>query len=193
MAAQGTGIGSPNALKRPIEVAAEVQSTAPAEAVYDLLADPASHLIWAGERQGPSSRLLTIDAPPAPIGVGDEFSTTGADPMGGFTDRSVVTEATRPSAFEFVTEATLTTKKGASSVWTNVHRYELEPTTSGCRIAYTLRVARISDLPGLLRDLQLAGRVVDGRTRRVGSGQEGCRQPGGVGQGTRDRVIATVA
>ena len=96
-------------------------------------------------------RLLTIDAPPAPIGVGDEFVTTGADPMGGFTDRSVVTEATRPSAFEFVTEATLTTKKGASSVWTNVHRYELEPTAHGCRIAYTLRVTRISDLPGMLR------------------------------------------
>jgi len=151
MAAQGTGIGSPNALKRPIEVAVEVQTAAPAEAVYDLLADPASHLIWAGERQGSSSRLLTIDAPPAPIGVGDEFSTTGADPMGGFADRSVVTEATRPSAFEFVTEATLTTKKGASSVWTNVHRYELEPTAGGCRIAYTLRVTRISDLPGMLR------------------------------------------
>ena len=151
MATQATGIGSPNALRRPIEVAAEVQSAAPAEAVYDLLADPASHLIWAGERQGSSSRLLTIDAPPAPIGVGDEFSTTGADPMGGFADRSVVTEATRPSAFEFVTEATLTTKKGASSVWTNVHRYELGRTAHGCHIAYTLRVTRISDLPGLLR------------------------------------------
>ena len=31
MAAQGTGIGSPNALKRPIEVAVEVESAAPAE------------------------------------------------------------------------------------------------------------------------------------------------------------------
>lgn len=151
MAAQRTGIGSPNALKRPIEVAVQVQSAAPARAVYELLADPASHLIWAGERQASSSRLLTMDAPPAPIGVGDEFTSTGADPMGGFADRSVVTEATPTSAFEFVTEATLTTKKGAASVWTNVHRYELESTPRGCRIAYTLRVTRISDLPGPLR------------------------------------------
>lgn len=151
MAAQRTGIGRPNGLKRPIEVAVEVESAASPSVVYDLLADPASHLIWAGERQGSSSRLLTMDAPPAPIGVGDEFSTTGSDPMGGFADRSVVTEASPSTAFEFVTEATLTTKKGAPSVWTNVHRYELEPTSQGCRIAYSLRVTRISELPGMLR------------------------------------------
>lgn len=150
MAPQGTGIGGPNALKQPIELGAEATCAAPASVVYDLLADPASHLVWAGERQGSSSRLLTMDAPPAPIGVGDEFSTTGADPMGGFADRSVVTEATPPSAFEFVTEATLTTKKGAASVWTNVHRYEIEAVPSGCHIGYTLRVERITSLPGLL-------------------------------------------
>jgi hypothetical protein len=151
MTARGTGIGSPNALKRPIEIAVEADSTASTSTVYDLLADPASHLVWGGERQGSTSRLLTMEAPPAPIGVGDEFSTTGADPMGGFADRSVVTEASPSSAFEFVTEATLTTRKGTSSVWTNVHRYRLAPTSQGCRIAYTLRVTRISDLPGVLR------------------------------------------
>jgi hypothetical protein len=150
MAARGTGVGSPNALKRPIEVSVEVVSSSPAPVVYDLLADPAAHLVWAGERQG-SSRLLTMDAPPAPIGVGDEFTTTGADPMGSFTDRSVVTEATPSSAFEFVTDATLTTKKGATSVWTDVHRYAITPDGRGCRIAYTLRVTRISALPGMLR------------------------------------------
>jgi hypothetical protein len=127
-----------------------VASAASAPIVYDLLADPAAHLVWAGKRQG-SSRLLTMDAPSAPIGVGDEFSTTGADPMGRFTDRSVVTEATPPTAFEFVTEAILTTKKGATSVWTDVHRYEIAPDERGCRIAYTLRVTRISALPGMLR------------------------------------------
>jgi hypothetical protein len=151
MAPQGTGIGSPNALKRPIEVTAETSCAAPASAVYDLLADPATHLVWAGERQGSTSRLLTMDGPPAPIGVGDEFSTTGGDPMGEFSDRSVVTEARRPSAFEFVTDSTLTTRKGAASRWTNVHRYEIDETASGCRIAYTLRVERITSLPGMLR------------------------------------------
>jgi len=69
MAAQGTGIGSPNALKRPIEVAVEVQTAAPAEAVYDLLADPASHLIWAGERQGSSSRALARSQPSRPCAM----------------------------------------------------------------------------------------------------------------------------
>lgn len=151
MAPQGTGIGSPNALKRPIEVAVEVSCAAPANRVYDLLADPASHLVWAGERQSSSSRLLTMDAPDGPIGVGDEFSTTGADPMGGFADRSVVTAAIQSSTFEFVTEATLTTKKGASSVWTNVHRYDIEAAEQGCRISYSLHVTRVSDLPGMLR------------------------------------------
>ena len=63
----------------------------------------------------------------------------------------VVTEATAPTAFEFVTDATLTTKKGATSVWTDVHRYEIAPEGRGCRIAYTLRVTRISALPGMLR------------------------------------------
>jgi hypothetical protein len=150
MAARGTGVGSPNALKRPVELSVRVASAASAPIVYDLLADPAAHLVWAGKRQG-SSRLLTMDAPSAPIGVGDEFSTTGADPMGRFTDRSVVTEATPPTAFEFVTEAILTTKKGATSVWTDVHRYEIAPEGRGCRIAYTLRVTRISALPGMLR------------------------------------------
>jgi hypothetical protein len=151
MARRGTGIGSPNALRRPIKVVVEVQSAAPAIAVYDLLADPASHLVWAGERQGSSSRLLTMDAPLAPLGVGDEFSTTGADPMGVFADRSVVTEATPTSAFGFVTEATLMTNGGAASVWTNVHRYDIEPSDRGCRIGYSMRVTRISDLPGMLR------------------------------------------
>jgi hypothetical protein len=151
MTAQGTGIGRPNALKRPIEVAVEADSAASTSTVYELLADPASHVVWGGERQGPRSRLLTMEAPPAPIGIGDEFSTTGADPMGGFADRSVVTDATPSSTFEFVTEATFTTKKGASSVWTVVHRYALVPTAQGCRISYTLRITRISDLPGVLR------------------------------------------
>jgi len=151
MATQGTGISAGNALKRPIEVAVEKESSAQASDVYHLLADPSSHLIWAGERQGSSTRLLTIDGPRGPIGVGDEFSSTGADPMGRFVDRSVVTEATPPHAFEFVTEATLTTKRGRSSVWTNVHRYEIEPAVRGCRVTYSLRVTRISDLPGLLR------------------------------------------
>jgi hypothetical protein len=122
----------------------------PAEAVYDVLADLRTHLIWGGERQSKKTRLVSIDAPDGPAVVGTEFSTVGADPMGGFRDRSVVTEASRPELFEFVTEATLTTKKGRTADWTNVHRYEVISNGEGCRIAYTIRIARISALPGML-------------------------------------------
>jgi hypothetical protein len=75
--------------------------------------------------------------------------------MGGFADRSVVTRAVRPSLFEFVTEARLTTKQGATADWTNVHRYELRRDGTGCVITYSLRIARISSLPGLLRVFNL--------------------------------------
>lgn len=151
MAQQRTTVGSPNALRRPFEITVSVGSDAPPTAVYELLADPAAHLDWAGERRTSTSRLLTMDAPAGPLVVGDEFSTTGADPMGAFLDRSVVTEATSPEAFAFVTEAALTTKDGRTSVWTNVHRYEIDQDGRGSRVTYSLRVARVSELRGMLR------------------------------------------
>jgi len=157
-----------NALRREIELRAQAQSRASAEEVYDVLADLRSHLSWAGERQKRNTRLLTLDAPEAPATVGTEFSTTGADPMGGFTDRSVVTEATRPSVFEFVTEARLVTKRGKVADWTNVHRYELTPSAGGCSIAYTLRVNRISALPGALALFNV--RLVGGLARKASEG-----------------------
>lgn len=151
MAAQRIGNGRANALKGGERSYVLVQETSAApEVVWDILADLRSHTRWGGERQKAKTRLLSIEAPAGPATVGTEFATTGADPMGGFTDRSVVTEATRPQTFEFVTEATLRTKKGAQADWTVIHRYDLEPGGSGCRISYTVRIARISALPGLL-------------------------------------------
>jgi hypothetical protein len=140
-----------NALKRELVFAAEAAGRASAEGVYDVLADLRSHATWGGERQRKKGRLLTIEAPEGPAAVGTEFATTGSDPMGRFEDRSVVTEAGRPSVFEFVTEARLRTKRGVVSDWTNVHRYELTPAPQGCRVAYSIRVTRISALPGALR------------------------------------------
>lgn len=151
MTSQGTGHGRANALKggeRSITV--EQSCSAAPEVVWDVLANLGSHAIWGGERQKRSTRILTIDAPEGAAGVGTEFGTTGADPMGRFQDRSVVTEATRPSTFEFVTEASLETKKGRRSDWTVVHRYDLTPTDGGSRIVYTIRITRISELPGAL-------------------------------------------
>jgi hypothetical protein len=150
MAQQTTGARA-NALTREFAVGAEATSGASAEQVYEVLADLRSHRIWAGDRQKKSGRLLSIEAPEGPASVGTEFTTTGSDPMGRFADRSVVTEATRPREFEFVTESRLETRKGEVAEWTNVHRYELTPTEDGCRVTYRLRVARISALPGMLK------------------------------------------
>jgi hypothetical protein len=77
--------------------------------------------------------------------------------MGTFSYRSVVTEAIPGKAFEFVTEARLTPKRGIATDWTNVERYELEPTVGGCRIVATSRVTRISELPGMLGAFNVAG------------------------------------
>jgi len=135
---------------RELVVRTEEHSAATAGAVFDLLTDLRSHLEWAGALQGKKTRLVSLEAPEGPAKVGTEFETTGADPMGRFSDRSVVTEATQKEVFEFVTEARLETKNGEPVDWTVVHRYELSPDGTGCRIVCTDRVTRISALPGML-------------------------------------------
>jgi len=157
MQAQQKGVGRPSALKRELVVRLVETSRAPVEAVYDLLADVPGHLEWGGRQQRTKYRLLSVEAPEGPAVVGTEFRTTGADAMGEFADSSVVTEATRPRLFEFVTEARLTTKKGVVAEWTNVHRYELMPKGGGCVIVYSLRTLRISELPGPMAAFNIPG------------------------------------
>jgi Polyketide cyclase / dehydrase and lipid transport len=147
-----------NALKGEIVVRLEQAVAAPAEVVYDLLADVGSHLEWGGAMQKKKTyRLLSIEAPERPASVGTEFSSSGADGMGTFNDTSVVTEATRPSLFEFVTEARLSTKKGRVVEWTLVHRYEIASREDGSTISYTIRTLRISELPGPLAMFNVPG------------------------------------
>jgi hypothetical protein len=141
-----------NALRRELSVTVSEPSAASPDAVWAVLSDIRTHAEWGGERQRNTTRILSLKAPEGPATVGVEFETTGADPMGRFNDRSVVTEATRPAAFEFVTEARLETKKGGARIdWTLVHRYELTPDGAGCRIDYTVRITRISELVGMLK------------------------------------------
>lgn len=146
-----------NALRRELSVTVSEPSAASPDAVWGVLSDIRTHAEWGGERQRKTTRILSLEAPKGPATVGVEFETTGADPMGRFTDRSVVTEATRPATFEFVTEARLETKKGARIDWTLVHRYELTPDGAGCRIDYTVRITRISELVGMLKVFGLPG------------------------------------
>jgi len=125
---------------------------APADVVYELLADLPSHLEWAGQRQLETTRLLSLDAPSGPARVGTEFHTTGSDgKVARWSDRSVVTEATRPHVFEFVTEGTRQGKKGATP-WhsTAVHRYEITAESRGCRVIYTEDLTRLTGAPKLL-------------------------------------------
>jgi uncharacterized protein YndB with AHSA1/START domain len=130
----------------------EASCRAPAELVYDVLADLQSHLDWAGRRQLETTRLLTMEAPPGPAGVGVEFFTTGSDgKVARWTDRSVVTEATRPEVFEFVTAGRREGKPG-SRPWqsTAVHRYELVREATGCRVTYTQELTRLVGAPRVL-------------------------------------------
>jgi hypothetical protein len=150
MVEQDVRNGLANALEQELVVRGEGTSSASPASVYGVLVDLRSHEIWAGERQKKSTRLLSVEAAPGPAMVGTEFRTTGADPMGTFADRSVVTEAAPGKVLEFVTESQLTTKKGATVDWTNVHRYELSADGTGTRIAYTIRIVRISRLTGML-------------------------------------------
>jgi uncharacterized protein YndB with AHSA1/START domain len=127
---------------------------APAEVVYDLLADLRSHLEWAGDRQLETTRLLTLESPPGPATVGVEFFTTGSDgKVARWSDRSVVTEATRPEAFEFVTEGRRQGKPGTRPwLLTAVHRYEITPEAgAGCRVTYTEDLTRLDGAPWVLR------------------------------------------
>ncbi len=125
---------------------------APAERVYALLADVHSHLDWAGQRQLETTRLLTLEVPPGPAGVGTEFFTTGSDgKVARWIDRSVVTEATSPDVFEFVTEGKREGKPG-SRPWlcTAVHRYEIVPNAGGCQVTYTEDLTRLIGAPSIL-------------------------------------------
>jgi hypothetical protein len=124
----------------------EAPTKAPAEAVYALLADLSSHLQWAGNRQSPTFRLLSVEAPDGPATVGAEFHTTGADgKKARWTDRSVVTEAIRPSVFEFVTEGRRDGKAGSEPLRsTTVHRYEIVRRPDGCDVTYTAELTRLT-------------------------------------------------
>lgn len=137
---------------RPLEGRISGLCAASPDDVYGLLVDLPSHLEWdGGRRRSRGSRLLSLDAPLGPAAVATEFTSTGEDALVRMRDRSVVTEATAPSTFEFVTESSRELKRsGKRTRWTIVHRYDLVPVPAGCRVTYTLRATRATALPGPL-------------------------------------------
>src|SRR5438876_8373165 len=93
-----------------------------------------------------------MEAPSGPATVGTEFSTTGSDgKVARWSDRSVVTEATRPEVFEFVTEGRRQGKPGSRD-WlaTAVHRYTIAPDNEGSRVVYTQDLTRLEGAPRIL-------------------------------------------
>jgi hypothetical protein len=113
--------------------------SAPPNAVYDLLADLATHLTWGGTQQSSDFRLLSLDAPAGPATAGTTFTSTGTIPMSfrRFVDRSRVTVAERPYTFEFLTSSTVhRTERSMEATYR--HRYEIAPTSSGAIVTYEL-------------------------------------------------------
>ncbi len=130
----------------------EADCEAPAGVVYGLLAHLRRHLEWAGERQSKGFRLLSMEAPSGPATVGVEFLSTGSDGKKRVNrDRSVITEASPPSVFEFVTENRCEGESGElASAGTFVHRYEISSRPQGCRVIYTLQTTRFEGGPAIL-------------------------------------------
>jgi hypothetical protein len=123
------------------------------ERIYATVADLSTHTTWAGSMHGKANfGLRTLEAPDPPTVVGTEFRSTGADPMGSFTDRSVVTEATSPSVFEFVTDGHLEPKKpGKPACDTRItYRFEIAPEGTGSTVTYRIHISRWTNAPVVL-------------------------------------------
>lgn len=138
--------------------------SAPPEAVYDVVADLRTHLSWGGAQQRSDFRLLSLDAPAGVAAVGTSFRSTGAIPMSSrrWSDRSTVTVATRPAAFEFVTHATVDRPRRPMEA-TYRHRYEIAAAPGGSFVIYTL-----TQLDVLNPFLRLALPMVRTMTWRLG-------------------------
>ena len=136
--------------KPVIEFEASVTSAASPDVVYGVLADPSTHLVWAGEQATQSFKLLTLEAPKGTATVGTRFTSTGGNSKDGsstFHDESVVTEATAPSLFGFVTNSQLVRKHRKPWQVTFVHRYDVQRDGDVTRIGYTCRVYPVNYRP----------------------------------------------
>ena len=129
-----------------------VTSTAPPEAVYDVIADLRNHLVWSGERaESDGFKMLTLEAPEGPATVGTTFTSTGSAGKDTFHDRSVVTEATRPHRFVIETDARLERRRARTWLVHFSHRYDVLPDGTGSKIVYTETAERVNYVPYWLK------------------------------------------
>jgi hypothetical protein len=129
-----------------------VTSSASPEAVYDVIANLRNHVVWSGEMAASEGfKMLSLDAPAGPAAVGTTFSSSGSAQKDTFHDRSVVTEATRPSRFVIETDATLERKSAPTWEAHFVHAYDIQPDGASSRIVYTETIVRVNYLPYWLK------------------------------------------
>lgn len=126
-----------------ITLEASASSSARPTDVYDVLADPSTHVDWAGEQSRKDFRLVKLDAPKGHASVGTTFTSVGANSKSGgmtFYDESVVTAASSPSGFGFETSAVLERKHRPTWRARFVHTYAIAPDGTGSRIDYSCDV-----------------------------------------------------
>jgi hypothetical protein len=139
---------------RPFRTQTSAISKASPEIVYDTIADLRAHLEWSGERASSDTfKLLELDGPAGPATVGTSFTSSGAADNGTFHDRSVVTEASRPTRFTIETDSSLDRKRGEPWEAHFSHRYDIEPDGAGAKIVYTETVERANYTPYWLNSL----------------------------------------
>jgi hypothetical protein len=107
------------------------------DAVYTLLANLRTHPDWGGKQSGMHQRLLWLRGPEGEAVPGDRFESGGYTSYGIWRDRSLVTEAARPSVFEFKTEGAMDSDSPLHGSW--LHRYEIAEIPDGCAITYRCR------------------------------------------------------
>lgn len=131
----------------------EGRTNASPETVYELLENLGDHLEWAGRRQWWNFRLLALDAPLGPAGVGTEFTSVGRIPFIGtrWDNRNVVTAADRPRVFEITTEGRIPWPGGAAGEGTFINRYEISAADDRTSVLYTMRQLRFRNPPWGMR------------------------------------------
>jgi hypothetical protein len=120
--------------------------------VYDVLADPSTHLDWAGKRQHRGFRLLSLRGT-GPLETGTEFTSVGSIPMAlaRWENQNEVVEARRSDVLEFHTDAVAVWRSGERTEASYEHRYEIVPDGKGSRVVYRLRQTAIDDPPLRMR------------------------------------------
>jgi len=132
-----------------------VSSNVSADAIYGVLSDLTTHLVWGGD-QVPDQRfrLLTMDRASAPATVGTAWESTGGNgPLGTFHDRSTVVVADPGRAFGFNTEATLERKRARPWQCYVEHRYTIQPSEAGSTLTYHFEVRPKNYRPFWLRGM----------------------------------------